>query len=188
MSIDEDLKSFDPAIFTDPPDAQWGVADLGRYARAQDEAIAAGEKALSPIYWRLGLALNLARKQFAHGQWTRYLREHEIDKTRAARARAIHGTFETEQQVAELSVEAAYRRRKKKPRTTTATKPDVSQPPPGVIEFLLSVCQQADRFAEQAEYLPMEQAAAIVMTIEETIAELVKLRDRFSDNQVAPAI
>lgn len=187
MLVDEDQKSCEAATFAEPPNERWGVEDLGRYARVQDEVIAAGEHALCPVYWRLGLALSLARRQFVHGQWTRFLRQHEIDKTRAARARAIYRTFEAEEQVAQLSVEEAYRRRKRKPRTPKATKVDVTPTTPDVMTLLLSVCREADRFTEQMVGLSADQTATIITTIEETIAELEKLRDRFRDGRPVAA-
>jgi len=177
--LDDDLKSCDSQLLMKPPNPQWGVEDLGRYARAQDQAIVASDRSLTACYWRLGLALNLARKHLGHRQWGRFLDELGIDKTRASRARAIHGTFETEQQVAELSVQEAYGRREKKPRLAAPAERRPEKQKEDPIEFLLGVCKQADFFSDHANFTEPDQAAAILTMIDETIAELDKLRSLY---------
>lgn len=179
MNSSQTAKSCEPQLLQQPPDSTWGVNDLGHYARAQEQAIAAGEKSLTACYWRLGLALNLARKHFAHRQWGRYLGELGIEKTRASKARAIHGAFEAEDEVAALTVQEAYRRRQSKPRAATAEKRVTPPAEFDLVEFLLGVCKQADGCADQVAYLELEQAQQILTTLDETIAELDKLRQLF---------
>ena len=176
MTPDEVPKSCDPQHLLTPPDPAWGVDELASYARTQNQAIVAGEQSLTACYWRLGLALNLARKQFAHRQWGRYLEDVGIEKTRASKARAIHGTFDKEADVAELTVHEAYRRRSQKPRVTPAEKRSSTPSPVDPVEFLLGVCRQADCCAEQVEFVEPEQARRILTVLDDTIAELDRLR------------
>ncbi len=179
MNSSDGPKSCEPQHLQQPPDPTWGVEDLGQYARAQEQAIVAGEHSLTACYWRLGLALNLARKHFAHRQWGRYLGELGIEKTRASKARAIHGTFAVAEEVAELTVQEAYRRRQLKPRIATAKRRPSPPPSTDLVEFLLGVCKQADGCADQVEFIEHEQAKQILTTLDETIAELDKLRQLF---------
>jgi hypothetical protein len=101
-------------LITGEPSHGWGVDELGQYCQTQHEAIVSGEKELTPIYWRLGLALSLARKHFGQGQWMQYLASLNIDKTRASKARAIFRAFSTAEQTAGMSVEEAYGKRHRK--------------------------------------------------------------------------
>ena len=96
------------------PSHSWGVDELGQYCQIQHETIISGEKELTPVYWRLGLALNLARKHFCRGQWGPYLASLNIEKTRACKARTIFRTFPTAEQTAGMSVEEAYGKRKRR--------------------------------------------------------------------------
>ena len=96
------------------PSHSWGVEQLGQYCQIQHEAIVSGEKELTPVYWRLGLALELARKHFNQGQWGPYLASLNIEKTRACKARTIFRTFPTAEQTAGMSVEEAYGKGRRK--------------------------------------------------------------------------
>ena len=73
ISDDAHSKSCDPQLLNSDPQENWGVDELGLYVRDQHQAIEAGEHVLTKHYWRLGWALNLARRHFSHGQWQRYL-------------------------------------------------------------------------------------------------------------------
>jgi len=174
MTPPENRKSCDPQLLTRPPDSTWGVADLGDYARAQSRAIDDGDRTLTACYWRLGLALQLARQQFAHRQWGRYLHELRIDKTRAAKARAIHATFASEQLVAGLTVQEAYRQRLRKPRAARPRR--TTSNPNAPLDFLLGACEQAESIADEAEFAGAERAAKLLTMIDTAIAELEKLR------------
>src|ERR1700686_5332576 len=99
-----DDKSFVPQLLlAGEPSSEWGPDELGRYAQAQNQQINDSEKLLSPVYWRMGKTLTLAKKHFDHGQWTKFLESWGIDRTRAAKARAIFGAFGSEQAVLGLS-------------------------------------------------------------------------------------
>jgi len=174
----------DSQLFASHPDPTWGVDCLGEYARQQDQAIVNGEQALTAYYWRLGLALELARKQFSHSQWGRYLSSLGIDKTRASRARAIQRTFEAEEQVAELSVKEAYSRRKRQPRKSpilrSASRAPVAERHEEVdlVNFLVGVCHQVESCLSQAESASAEQANCYLSVLEEALRELNGLRQR----------
>ncbi|MBL9084763.1 MAG: hypothetical protein JNK76_23360 [Planctomycetales bacterium] len=101
------------------PSRDWDLERLSAYARYQHGEIERHEGTLSAYYWRLGNALTLARKNFAHGQWESYLRELKIDKTRSSKACAIFRSFASAADVADMSVEDAYaaRRAEKEPKT-----------------------------------------------------------------------
>ena len=96
------------------PNNEWLPEQLGIYAQAQYQQIVDNETYLSLPYWRLGHALEIAKKSFGHGQWEQYLKSLGIDPTRASKARAIYRTFACENDVAHLTVEAAYARRRKR--------------------------------------------------------------------------
>lgn len=100
--------------FEEQPAENWGVDDLGRFAHARHQEIETDEASLAQAYWRLGLPLNLARSHFARGQWAGFLDEWGVDKTRASKARAIQRSFKTQESVAGLSVQEAYKQRKRK--------------------------------------------------------------------------
>ena len=102
-------KSCEPQLLDDEqPSHSWGLDKLAEFAQEQHRIIVDGEKEQVPAYWRLGQALSLARKQFARGQWGKYLDELEIHKTRASKARAIFRSFQSPKDVAGKSVEEAY--------------------------------------------------------------------------------
>lgn len=166
-------KSCLPKLLPEVPDANWGVEDLNRYARAQSESIDAGDRALASNYWRLGLALSLVRRQFTHRQWGRNLESLGIDKTRAAKARAIHATFASLELVAGLTVQEAYGRRQRKTRVARRQAPAHSH---NSGEFLQGVRAQADSLTEEVASVDPDRAAKLLAMVEETIAELEALR------------
>ena len=82
------------------PNNEWLPEQLGTYAQTQYQQIVDGETHLTRPYWRLGHALEIAKKSFGHGQWEQYLKSLGIDPTRASKARAIYRTFANEDDVA----------------------------------------------------------------------------------------
>lgn len=117
MARKTDGKSCDPQHFeAEVPSHSWDLDRLSAVARIEHAAILDEERSTTARYWRLGQVLHLARKQFAHGQWLRYLQELGIEKTRAVKAMRIFETFSTETQTTELTVAEAYDKRRRRPR------------------------------------------------------------------------
>lgn len=178
-----DAKSCDPQLFMDgEPDRKWGLDDLGGYAQSQHQAIVDREQTLATHYWRLGLALNLARRQLSRRQWGKFLQERNIDKTRASKARAIHRTFPTENEVEELSVQEAYRRRERKVKQQTADesaveKSVIEDPKDDLLEFLHNVHSRADFFMDDAAFAEPSDTDMLLAVLSEAITGLEKLRD-----------
>ena len=71
---------------TGAPSNEWTPEQLHVYAQSQHQTILDDKKTLAVKYWRLGLALNLLRNNFDHGQWERMLNTLNIGKTKASRA------------------------------------------------------------------------------------------------------
>jgi hypothetical protein len=164
------------------PDATWGVDDLGRYAQRQDRTITEGEQLLTPCYWNLGHALELARRQFNYRQWGKFLSDLKVDATRASKARAIHRTFPTAEHVSDLSVKEAYQRRERKKRRRLRAKysefPAVSasDPAPDLVQFFVQICRDAELRQLDAESATAEKAALYLIALDEANGELAKLR------------
>lgn len=108
------LKGFDPQPLANPT-ADWSIERLGEYAAEQHRGMARDEQSLTVRYWRLGMALELARNKTSHGQWRHFLDAHHIDKTRASKARAIYASFSRAEELAGLTVEEAYALRDPRP-------------------------------------------------------------------------
>lgn len=177
----EGAKSCGPQLFEDVPHDGWGLEQLTGYANAQHAAIEDSEQMLTPVYWRLGLALRLARRHFARGQWGHFLQELGIEKTRASKACAIHRAFESEQLVEGLTVEEAYARRKRKPRKTSPRDNDKNKTRRDLGQWLLKVCREADGFLDVASNIPPNKAASLVPAVDAAIDELQVLRRRLAE-------
>lgn len=93
------------------PAHDWELERLTEYAQRFHQLIADGERTLAPYYWRLGNALSIARKNFQHGQWQKYLTSVGIDRTRSWKALAIFRAFSTVEALESRSVEEAYEAR-----------------------------------------------------------------------------
>jgi len=164
---------------TAQPSNEWLPEQLKTYAQAQYRQIIDGESYLTPPYWRLGHALVLAKKTFTHGQWTHYLEELGIDKTRASKARAIYRTFTGEEDVAGLTVEEAYaRRRRKKPRATPGSASDAAGPQRNSRSLRTSVGSISKRTAaviHDAAFVAPEEATILIPAVRKAIHELQEL-------------
>lgn len=113
---DSRLKSCSPQRFGQgAPARDWTLDQLSEYARHHNQEILAGERTLAPSFWRLGNALTLARKQFAHGQWECYLESLGITKARSSKACSIFRCFSSAELLKELTVDEAYEARRKGP-------------------------------------------------------------------------
>jgi len=175
-------KSCDSQLFDEQPNEAWDIQRLAAFAQTRHQEIDADEQSLARAYWRLGMALNLARRQFSHGQWAKFLEELGIDKTRASKARAIQRSFDNEDAVEVLSVQEAYRQRKRKSRKsgpnkrrrTSANKHDRVC----IVDWLRDVCQQADFFLDEFASANTEDAANVLPVIDAAVEELSRLRNQ----------
>ena len=156
--------------------------------RVLDSAITKDELLLTPRYWQLGQVLELARRQFTHRQWGTFLASLAIDPTRASKARAIHGTFGSVEEVADLSVKEAYQRRqRKRPRAprpvsrSAASAPAVNlahfdaEPQINLVQCFVEICRNAELCRFVAESVAAEDAAACLTALDEAMSELAKL-------------
>lgn len=169
-------KSCDPQLLL--PEDDWGLDRLGEFAREQAGLIDDAECSRTVIYWRLGLALSLARRHFSRGQWGKYLGEFGIEKTRASKACAIFRTFEQEDSVKPLSVQQAYQQRQRKKSKSSSKKRSGNLPQPSFLAWLREVCSKADFFLDEVSCANAEEAKTLLPAIDVTIDELQKLRDR----------
>ena len=170
-------KSCDVQLIDSIPQKDWEIDQLGSFARDQDQAIRRGEASLTKSYWRLGLSLNLTRRNFSRGQWGKYLEELGIDKTRASKACAIHRTLKSEARIGELTVREAYRHRQRKPRKLSS-KRHRKKNSDGIAQWLMEVCRRADFYLDEASCADSDKAASLLPAVESAIGELTGLRDR----------
>jgi len=175
-------KRCESQLFDEQPNEAWDIERLGAFARARHQEIDADEQSLARAYWRLGMALNLARSQFSHGQWSKFLDELGIDKTRASKARAIQRSFDTENSVDGLSVQEAYRKRKRKGRKSgpkkKRRKSTNKHERVNIAEWLRDVCQQVDMFLDEVASADTEDAANVLPAIDAAVEELNRLRSQ----------
>lgn len=155
------------------PTPKWTSEQLASYAQQQHQQIASSEEPLTSLYWRLGLALSVARAKFKHGKWGEYLQSLGIDKTRASKARAIHKACPKERDIANLSVAKAYARRHRK--KARKAEPAVMSDKAELREFLKAVCIDAEKYFDVAAFLEPVQASEFVLDIENTIKKLEEL-------------
>lgn len=194
---DADEESCDPQQFAaEAPSHTWPLDRLSAVARTEHAAILAAEKSTTAGYWRLGQVLHLARKQFAHGQWSRYLQELEIEKTRAVKAMRIFESFSTEAQTKKLTVAAAYYQRRRRPRATpqrrNADAEDGTQEvdtPTAVIssswsQFAAAIVDQVERRWDETEFLDAAETAAALAGVKRAVAALRRLEAQLHERQV----
>ena len=153
----EDEKSCDPQLSGEAPTEDWCVERLGEYAQSRHQEIAAEEQSLAQTYWRLSLALNLARQKCTYGQWAKFLDALGIDKTRASKALAIHRTFKTEQSLEGISVQEAYRCRKRKLQKPSAKKEGRKKSKTSMVDWLFDICDKVDLYSADVDYAGAEE-------------------------------
>ena len=155
------------------PSDDWEIGRLGDFAATEHSAILADEIKLAPRYWRLGLALNLARKQFRHGKWMEFLNSYAIDKTRASKARAIHRTFKSEQDLDGLTVDEAYSRRERRRGERTSDPEDAIQK---LRAYLQPLIDCVDDVVNEAQWNPREVVSELLSDVDQAISALERLR------------
>lgn len=157
------------------PTAEWDVEQLRRYAQAQYSAILKSEESTTSLYWRLGRALNLVRGQFAYGQWQRFLKDIGIDKTRAAKARSIARTCESEQDVEGMTVEEAYGRRQRQNRKRGGNRNEKGSDDPDLMAMLAGVCEFVDSLLTEPSVIDAVEADELLPAVEAALSGLQQL-------------
>ena len=159
------------------PNNEWAPEELHAYAQSQHQAILDDERMLAVKYWRLGVALNLLRKSFDHGQWERQLAELNIEKTKASRARAIAKTYGSENDLVGLTVKQAYdgRIRKQRKQSQDAAKNDGEHHK--LVRFLKNATKTIDDFMDYAGFAEASEAAPLLPAVEQTIRTLQQVHD-----------
>ena len=155
------------------PRAEWAPDQLRDYSQSQYQAILEDERTLAVTYWRLGAALNLLRESSRHGQWQQFLGTLGIDKTRASKARVIARTFADEDQLAGLTVQEAYRRRRRNEPSDLSSDRDVAF---RLRRLLVRVAQTANRFMDLVDIAEPDVASEVQAALDSGIADLERLR------------
>jgi hypothetical protein len=166
-------------LLTGTPNNEWFPEQLSTYAQLQYQQILDGEMHLSRPYWRLGNALELARKSFGRGQWQQYLQSMQIDKTRAAKSRAIYRTFAAEEDVGRLTVEQAYaQRQRNRAAKSESPSPDATPAKKSAQNLRNSVTKIADRtgtVVHDAAFATPGEAVILIPAVRKAIRELQTL-------------
>ena len=90
------------------PDGTWDIDALGNYAQEQEQLIHAAETFETPYYWRIGLALNLAKKSLTKAQYRQFVQARGFHKVKVSKARAIAGFYARPEDVVDMTVHDAY--------------------------------------------------------------------------------
>ena len=165
------------------PNVEWTLEELTAYAQAQHHAIADDERKLAVKYWRLGLALNLLRGNFNHGQWERLLQDMQIEKTKASRARAIARTFDKEEEVAHLTLKEAYERRVRRTRKSSSQNATAkgAGPDDRLGRFLDHVTKMAEIMIDDAGFAEQAQAVVLLEAVNAAMAKLQRIHELLSE-------
>ncbi len=172
-------ESCGPQLLPDgEPSSEWGLDQLSVYAQLQHRQIVDGEKSLAPSYWRLGHALTLAKKDLNRGQWSQYLKDLGIDKTRASKARAIFQAFDKVEDVATLTVDDAYAQRKRKQAAEREEDAGGVQPRQDVQRLRRSVSKIVERTEtaiDDAAFVVPKEAVILIPAVRKAIDKLQEL-------------
>ena len=172
---DKQARSCGPQPLVDEfPTGDWCAEQLTEYATQQHEFIEAEEVSLAPRYWRLGLALNLVRKQIPHGEWKSFMKSLGIEKTRASKARAIHQTFESEADLVGMSVDAAYDARTRTRHSDRYSEP--ADPLETLSSYLQGLPRAIEEMATEIPWTSADSISQIVKEIKAAVSELHRLR------------
>ena len=175
------------------PSSEWDVDRLGSLAAKLNKSASEQETCLAIIYWQLGQTLSLARCNFNHGQWNKFLSERDIEKSRASRAVAIFRHFPQKEDVNHLTVKHAYAARKRmQKQETTARREEGArdEKPPTPVEssrpsrtlkaHLSEIIAMSPQFFQEVESATQAEAADLLCAIEQVwerfgeLHELVK--------------
>jgi hypothetical protein len=195
MPSDSDGESCDPQhLMEDVPSHTWDLDRLSAVARTEHAAILVEEESTTARYWRLGQVLHLARKQFAHGQWLRYLQELGIETTRAVKAMRIFESFSTEVQTKELTVAEAYDKRRRRPRTTSQRRtagecvqenntPNAASAP-SWSRFAASIVAEVERRWDETSFMDADETATALAGVGRAIVALQRLEMQLRQRRV----
>lgn len=174
--------------------------ELGAAAAAELAAITADERSVTARYWLMGQFLTWARKPLTHGQWGQFLKQWNIDKTRAAKAMRIFQGFPTAAATADLTVAEAYARsakpfsgsatpqklKKAKKSQTAAAATSVPDTIQSWTKFADAMTIVVERQLEEPEFLTPAEAVAALASLNRLLAALqqceARLRDRTAES------
>ena len=168
IGVELGSKSCDPQHLSSMPSHGWTMSALTSRAQEEYAAIKNQESCLAGLYWRLGQALDLIRKKFEYGSWATQLVTIGIDKTRAAKARAIFQAHSSEEDVSGMTVDEAYaaRRRKVPQRRGKGTAK------PRLESTLRQLMEQLAFFAKQTEVATPSRAKKLISLIADLNSQL----------------
>lgn len=160
------------------PSSEWLPEELMAYVRAQQQSIEDDEHRVAVKYWRMGRALNLLRRTFNHGQWEQFLRDVNLDKSKASRSRAIARTFTDEHELAGLTVKEAYAKRSRRSPAPTASAPSPAQREQRrLAKFFQDVAREADSMLDEAGFIEHAVAGKLLSAAEAALGQMQKLYD-----------
>ncbi|MGH7140106.1 MAG: hypothetical protein ACREHD_30575 [Pirellulales bacterium] len=91
----------------DLPAADWTLEELHARALWENEAIKRAKRH-APRYWYLGKVLLVVQGAIGHGNWKRWCDERHINRNRWQRGRHLAMAFESADDVADMTIEAAH--------------------------------------------------------------------------------
>lgn len=172
----DDKRCTEQHFLNGTPTPEWLPEQLIAYVNALRTAIDDDERGLAIKYWRMGIALNLLRRSFNHGQWERFLSGVKLDKTKVSRSRAIARTFEREADLAGLTVKDDYAKRSRKPRAQApAVATEVGQRHPRLAKFFRAAARDADALADEAAFAEKAAAAELLNAAEAALSSVQRL-------------
>ena len=134
----------------------------------------------------LGQVLVVARRQYQHGQWVKFLTMRGIDKTRASRAMAIFRTFSQVADLDTMTVKQACASRKVRAKKTSRQSKNRSRKPIAQSEFtaptslgdwLDVLTTKSTRFTEEATFATGDAAGKLLDTVDQAMRQLQGLRE-----------
>jgi len=183
------VKSCDSQLSSEEqcPNSEWSLDELANYAKTEHTTIQQAEESLAATYWRLGHALILAKRHFGRGQWGKYLAELGIEKTRSSRAMAIYRTFPDMAGLEGKSVDAAYKERERKKKSTGEKSKDDSDLENHDNEetaddgedtlraFLVRLHQDSERWVHEAAFVSQDESVELIDLVEQAMSVLQEI-------------
>lgn len=187
-------KSSAPKLLAELPCKSWGQDRLQAFAVDTNKRIDEIGRPLAQQYWLLGAVLILLKLELGWGMLGQFLAKNSITKARAARARAIHRTFKSPEDLGDLTVESAYEKRRRKQSTKEIkarrtkppkqAKPRETSPWNTLPEFLTGVVKQADLCFNEVTSAPPPNARPLIDEITKAIERLTVLQQALKHKPV----